>query len=293
MGTIAGVTEHDPRGPVNDSLDVVPVADIVQNAGGIACEFSDGGAWRAQGSDDFAFNLGWRGAAVFIIPNAAAAAGELAFRGACGDPNGGARSVCSSYFSSGGAVVNLVLSWNDRGATFTAIRDHIAAIVAAATITPGPIARALGTFDPPHDCASLISAESVSAILGAPGAVSDRAVEVEFAAESTYLTENIGCEWWVDDLPVAVEVLVFPGGGWAADLTLAGPASPAVELAGMRETDTASTHCVDVSQWGFWLCTVELVSDGTWIHATGNAESEQVATAAAVAAAEAVLEHRP
>lgn len=46
IGTIAGVTERDPRLVTNDVLDVVPIADIVRNAGGIACEFSDGGGWR-------------------------------------------------------------------------------------------------------------------------------------------------------------------------------------------------------------------------------------------------------
>jgi hypothetical protein len=238
-------------------------------------------------------NVGWRGAAIFVVPNAAAAAdADFTFRSACGDTATSIRSVCSNYFASGGAVINLVLSWNDRGPTFVAIRDHIAAVVAGAATTAGPVSRPPGTFEPPHDCDALIPAATASTILGAPGAAGGRATEVEFAAEATYLTENIGCEWWVDGQPLAVEVLVFPGGGWSAELTLPGLDTTPVELSGAREGDTSVKHCEDVSEWGFWLCTVEVVADGTWIHATGNANSEAEATAIGIGAAEATLAHR-
>jgi hypothetical protein len=292
MGTIAGVTERDPRGALNDSFDVVSVADIVRNAGGVACEFSDGGAWRDLHSEDFSLNEAWRGAAIFVVPNASAAAGDVSFASSCGDAATSIRSVCSSYFTSGGAVINLVLSWSDRGPTFIAIRDHIVDVVAHAATTPGPIPRAPGTFEPPHDCDSLIPLATASTILGAPGAAGDGAIELEFAAQATYATENIGCEWWVDGLPLAAEVLVFPGGAWAADLTLPELDSTAVDLAGARAGDTAVKHCEHVVAFDFWLCTVEVVADGTWIHATGNALSEAESTAIAIGASEAVLANR-
>jgi hypothetical protein len=293
MGTIAGVTERDPRGAFNDSLDVVSVADVVRNAGGIACEFSDGGSWRNWQSDDFSLNEGWRGAAIFVVPNAAAASdADFTYLSSCGDATTSIRSVCSNYFASGDTVINLVLSWNDRGPTFIAIRDHVLAVVAGAASTAGPISRPTGTFEPPHDCGTLIPLATASTILGAPGAAGGRATEVGLAAEATYLTENIGCEWWVDGQPLAVEVLVYPGGEWAAELTLPELDTTLVELAGARDGDTAVKHCEDVSEWGFWLCTIEVIADGTWIHATGNANSESEATAIGIRAAEATLAHR-
>ena len=292
IGTITGVTERDPRGALNDSFDGVSVADIVRNAGGIACEFSDGGAWRDLQSEDFSLNETWRGAAIFVIPNAAATAGDVSSLSSCGDAATSIRSVCSHYFTSGGAVINLVLSWNDTGPTFVAIRDHIIEVVARAATTAGPIPRAPGTLEPPHDCASLIPLATASTILGAPGAVGDSAIEVEFAAQATYATENIGCEWWVDGLPLAVEVLVFPGGAWAADLTLPDLDTRAVDVAGVLDGDTAVSHCEHVVEFDFWLCTVEVVADGTWIHATGNALSEAEATAIAIGASEAALANR-
>ncbi len=292
MGTIAGVSERDPRGAFNDSFDVVSVADAVRNAGGIACEFSDGGSWRNWQSESFSLNEGWRGAAIFVIPNAATADADFTFLSSCGGAATSIRSVCSNYFASGGAVINLVLSWNDRGPTFVAVRDHVSEVVAGAATTAGPIPRPPGTFEPPHDCGTLIPDAMASTILGAPGAAGGRATELEYAAEATYLTENIGCEWWVDGLPLAVEVLVFPGGGWSAELTLPGLDTQPVELASTREGDTAVKHCEHVLAWDFWLCTVEVVADGTWIHATGSAASETEATAIAIGAAEATLAHR-
>lgn len=292
MGTIAGVTERDPRGAVNDSLDVVPLADIVRNAGGVACEFSDGGAWRKWHGDVFGLNDAWHGAAIFVVPNAADLAGDFEFRSECSGAATSTHNMCSSYFASGGAVVNLVISWSDRAATFTAVRDYVLEVVAGATSTPGPVARPAGTFDPPHECASLIPTATMSTILGAPGGAGERAMELEFAAEATYLTENTGCEWWVDGEPLVVEVLVYPGGGWMAEGALPALHGTPLALAGAHDNDTAVQHCDEVTEWGFWLCTVEVVADGTWIHATGNAESEAAATAAAIAAAEATLANR-
>jgi hypothetical protein len=51
-------------------------------------------------------------------------------------------------------------------------------------------------------------------------------------------------------------------------------------------------HCTAVPEFGFTMCTVELVVDGTWVRAIGNTASEADSTAIAVAAAASVLRLR-
>lgn len=286
IGTIAGVPERDPRTASFDLFESVPVADVVRNAGGLACEFSDGGSWVTDTSEGRAINESWHGAAVYVVPNAAGAEATVSPISTCGDSSTNARfTVCSFHFTAGGAWVHIVVSTNDKRETIFAIRDFVTATVAAAASTPGPIERAPGTFAPPPDCAALIDAATV---LGASDITVNYAIELGSEAEASYYTENIGCEYFSESKAHVVEVLVYPGGAWAAELnlpTLVGSPVAFADLEGL-------VHCTAVPDWGFTMCTVEVVVDGTWVRAIGNTATEAESTAIAVAAATAVLLHR-
>lgn len=294
IGTIAGVTERDPRAVAAEMLDVVPLADIVRNAGGIACEFSDGGAWRVTTADGGSvLNTSWRGAAIFVVPNVGAAAESLIADSSCGDSNNSRSNVCQVDFAAGTSWVTVVSSsTGDRGTTFRAVRDHVKGIVAGATSQAGPIARAPGTFQPPRDCASLVPTAKVATVLGGSDVSSERSFQLQVAAEATFATENAGCDWWRDSGDSLAQVHVYPGGAWAAALTLPGLSATAVELDGIFDDDTALSHCTDVSAYDYWICTVEVVADGTWLRATGSGPDEATSTTIAVTMAEAVLSHR-
>ena len=292
IGMLRGVTERDPRGVSFDLFEKVPVADIVRNAGGIACEFSDGGLWRLPDDSGRELNESWHGAAIFVVPNAAVAEATVFPVDECGDSTTSARyTVCSWHFTAGGAWIHIVVSTNDRRETIFAVRDLVTATVAAAVSTPGPIPRPEGTFDPPHECSALMDAAAVGVALGATDITADRAIEIESEADASYFTENTGCLWYVDSLPHALEVLVYPGGAWAASLSLPSLGASPVTLAGLGE-GTAASHCTAVPQWGYAMCTVEVVVAGTWFRAIGTAETEADAATIAIAAAEAVLRHR-
>lgn len=297
IGTIAGVTERDPRGAVAEMLDVVSLADIVRNAGGVACEFSDGGEWRVTNADGgYPLNTSWRGAAIFIVPNVAAAAESLISDSSCGDSTNSSSNVCQVDFAAGTSWVTVVSSSSDRGTTFRAVRDHVKGIVEGAASQAGPIAREPGTFQPPRDCASLVPTAKVAALLGGSDVSAGRSVQLHVAAEATFVTENTGCDWWRDSGDSLAQVHVYPGGAWAAALTLSGLSATAVELDGIldndNDNDTALSHCTDVSAEDFWICTAEVVVDGTWLRATGIGPDEATSTTIAVAMAEAVLSHR-
>lgn len=293
IGTIAGVTERDPRGAVAEMLDVVSLADIVRNAGGVACEFSDGGEWRVTNADGgYPLNTSWRGAAIFIVPNVAAAAESLISDSSCGDLTNSSSNVCQVDFAAGTSWVTVVSSSSDRGTTFRAVRDHVKGIVEGAASQAGPIAREPGTFQPPRDCASLVPTAKVAALLGGSDVSADRSIQLQVAAEATFVTENTGCDWWRDTGDSLAQVHVYPGGAWAAALTLSGLSATAVELDGILDNDTALSHCTDVSAEDFWICTAEVVVDGTWLRATGIGPDEATSTTIAVALAEAVLSHR-
>lgn len=291
IGTIAGVAEREPSAVVAEILDVVPLADIVRNAGGLACEFSDGGAWRAATADGSQeFNTKWRGAAIFVVPNVGAAAGDLVADSECGDPIGTLFSVCQVDFAAGGAWVTVVSSTNDKGQTFRAVRDHVKAIVGAATSRPGPITRAEGTFEPPRDCASLVPTPDVAAVLGGSDLTIERPIQLQVAAEATFTTENTGCEWYRDNGDSIAQLQVLPGGGWAADHTLSHLTVQPVVLGGLSEG--AVSHCTEVAAYDYWVCAVEVVIDGTWLRGIGVGPTEAKSTAIAVALAEGALAHR-
>lgn len=293
IGTIAGVPERDPGPVVAESLDVVPLADIVRNAGGIACEFSDGGLWRApNGEGSQALNTAWRGAAIFVVPNVGSAADELIDDSACGDPIGSKFSVCEVSFAAGTSWVTVVSSTNDRGETYRAVRDATKAIVEQATVTAGPIVRPEGTFDPPRSCESLVPSAQVAGVLGGSNVTVERTIQLEVAAEATFVTEHTGCTWYRANGDSLASVLVYPGGGWAAERTLAKLDATPVALDGLRDGDMAMSHCIDVSAYDFWICTVEVVVDGTWVRGVGSAPDEATSTTIAVAVAEATLSHR-
>jgi len=293
IGTIAGVTERDPRGVVAENVDVVALADIVRTAGGIACEFSDGGAWRVTNAEGgYALNTAWRGAAIFIVPNVGAASDDLLGDGACGEPVNNRTSLCLRDFMVGSSWVTVVSSTNDRRATISAVFTLVESIVAGATSKAGPIVHARGTFQPPRDCALLVPTAEVASLLGGSDVVVDRPIQLNVAAEATFVTENIGCQWYRDTGDSAAQVQVFPGGGWAADLTLSGLDTTPIELVGLRDGDRALSHCTDVSAYGFSICTVEMVVDGTWVRGIGSGPDQAISTEIAVAVAESALTHR-
>jgi hypothetical protein len=290
IGTIAGVTERDPRGVAAEMLDVVPLADVVRNAGGLACEFSDGGAWQVQDADAVSYNVAWRGAAIFVVPNVGAQAEELVSDSQCGDPIGNLFSVCQVDFAAGGSWVTVVSSTNDKGETFRAVRDEVKVIVGASSSNPGPIVRPEGTFEPPRDCDSLVPLSTASAILGGSQVAASRPFFLHIAAEATLLTENIGCEWLSSDS--LAQAQVYPGGAWAAEDTLEAINGTSVSLDGLRDGEQALSHCVDESAYGYWICTVEVVVDGTWLRGIGNSPTEATSSAIAAAVAESMLAGR-
>ena len=294
IGTIAGVTERDPRGVAAEMLDVVPLADIVRNAGGLACEFSDGGRWRTPTADGGSvLNTSWRGAAIFVVPNVGAAAESLIANSSCGDSNNIRSNVCQVDFAAGTSWVTVVSSsTGDRGTTFRAVRDHVKGIVAGATSQAGPIARAPGIFQPPRDCASLVPVATIASLLGGSDVSTARSFQLQVAAEATFATENIGCDWWRDTGDRLAQIHVYPGGAWAATLTLPTLGAKPIEFAGLRDDDLALSHCTDVSAYDYWICTVEVVVDGTWVRATGSGPDEATSTTLASALAEAILTAR-
>jgi len=293
IGTIAGVTERDPRGVLAENVDVVAFADVVRTAGGIACEFSDGGAWRVIDAEGgYALNTAWRGAAIFIVPNVGPTADNLLGDGACGEPVNNRTSLCLRDFMVGSSWVTVVSSTNDRRATISAVFTLVKSIVAGSTSRAGPIVRAPGTFQPPRDCALLVPTTEIASLLGGSDVVVDRPIQQQVAAEATFLTENIGCQWYRDNGDSSAQVQVFPGGGWAADLTLSGLATTPIELVGLRDGDRALSHCTDVSAYGFSICTVEMVVDGTWVRGIGSGPDQATTIAIAVAVAESTLAQR-
>ncbi len=292
LGTIAGVTARDPRGVVAESLDVVPLADIVRNAGGIACEFSDGGAWRVlDQSGGYPLNTAWRGAAIFVVPRVGSAATELVADSTCTAITG-RTGLCIVDFVVGSSWVTVVSPTSNVEKTFQLVRAYVTDVVSAAALRDGPLERASGTFQPPRECASLVPTPTVATVLGGADVIVDTPYQLNVAAEATFFTENTGCQWYRESGDRAGDVHVYPGGAWAADLTLPTLTATEVELNGLREGDRAVSRCTDVSEFGFWICRVEVVVDGTWIRAIGSGPGELVSTEIAVALAEATLTHR-
>ncbi len=293
IGTIAGVTERDPRGVVAENVDVVALADIVRTAGGIACEFSDGGPWRVTNAEGgYVLNTAWRGAAIFIVPNVGAAGDNLFTGSTCSEGVSRGSNVCQVDFVVGNSWVTIVSLTSNSERTFRLVREYVSGIVAGSTSRAGPIVRAPGTFQPPRDCALLVPTTEIASLLGGTDVVVDRPIQLNVAAEATFLTENIGCQWYRDNGDSSAQVHVFPGGGWAADLTLSGLATTPIELVGMRAGDRALSHCTDVSVYGFSICTVEMVVDGTWVRGIGSGPDQATTIAIAVAVAESTLAQR-
>ncbi len=293
IGTLAGVTERDARAALADLSDVVPLADIVRNAGGVACEFSDGGSWLVTGTTTLPFNESWRGAAIYVLPNAASVLPDLSYGSLCGDSSTNTTyTVCEREVAVGSSWVKIVSSSNDRGTTLDAVRDFVVGVVSAATARPGPIERPEGTYIPDRDCETLAASATMAAQLGVASVVVDRAVETDPMSEATYLTEHVGCAWYDENSSDLLEAIVYPGGAWAAELTLPGIASSPLELDGLGGTDSAVTHCTPVPQYDYVMCWAEVVTDGSWIRAFGDAADESTALARAVAVAQAVLTAR-
>lgn len=293
IGTIAGVTERDPRGVLAENVDVVAFADVVRTAGGIACEFSDGGAWRVIDAEGgYALNTAWRGAAIFIVPNVGPTADNLFTGSTCSEGVSRGSNVCQVDFVVGNSWVTIVSLTSNSEKTFRLVREYVSGIVAGSTSRAGPIVRAPGTFQPPRDCALLVPTVEVASLLGGSDVVVDRPMWLMVAAEATFLTENIGCQWYRDNGDSSAQVQVFPGGGWAADLTLSGLATTPIELVGLREGDRALSHCSDFSAYGYWICTVEAVVDGTWVRGIGDGPDQATTLAIAVAVAESTLAQR-
>ena len=294
IGTIAGVPKREPGPVIAESLDVVALADIVVNAGGIACEFSDGGLWRAPDGGGQQFNTAWRGVAIFVVPNVgnAPAVDELSTAGVCGELVNGKRSVCEANFVAGTSWVTVVSSTNDRGQTHIDARDATRAIVEQATVAAGPVVRPVGTFDPPRSCEALVPTPQVAAMLGGSDLTVERTIQLEVASEATFLTEHTGCTWYRDNGDTLAHVLVYPGGGWAAERTVARIDTTPVTIEGLRDGDWAVLDCVEISAYDFWICNVEMVVGGTWVRGIGSGPDEAGSTTVAVAVAEAVLSHR-
>lgn len=293
IGTLGGVTERDPRGVAAETLDVVPLADIVRNAGGIACEFSDGGAWRVQKADSFSLNESWHGAAIFIVPNVGTGTEELVSDSQCGDQLSGNRfSLCQADFAVGNSWVTVVSSTSDKGQTYRDVRDYVEDIVARAPSTQGPVARADGTFRPPRDCEALVPAAALATLLGGSNIVSDRSIQLHVAAEATFLTENTGCDWFRDGSANYAQGYVYPGGAWAADYALSKLDATPIEVAGLHDGDIALAHCTEVSEYDCWICVIDVVTDGTWLRGTGVGVDEATTTAIATAVVESILSHR-
>lgn len=293
IGTIAGVTKRDPRSVPADNIDPVPLADVVVNAGGLACEFSDGGSWRTHVGDSFKLNEKWRGAAIFVVPNGKAAAARYTPDSYCGEGSTNvAITVCILDFIAGNAWVTVVISTNDKRQTLKAVKALVTSVVEKAAATAGPITRAPGTFLPPNDCETLISPTDMTAILGGPSASAEKALEISLVATTTYYTENVGCEWYTESQNDFFEAVIYPGGGWAADYTLSRLDAEAVTLAGAHDDDVAVVHCDEFAKYDFFVCAVEVIADGTWIRTIGDATTSARATELAVTSAEAILKLR-
>jgi len=294
IGTIAGVTERDPRGVIAEYGQSVPLADIVRTAGGLACEFSDGGPWRVINAEGgYALNTAWRGAAIFIVPNVGAAGDDLLGAGGCGEPVNNRTSLCLVDFMVGSSWVTLVSSTNDRRATISAVSKLVKGIVAGSTSRAGPIVRGPGTFQPPRDCTTLVPTAKVATLLGGSDIIVDRSLQHHMLAEATFLTENIGCAWYRENTDAYnyATLHIYPGGAWATDLTLSAIATTPLDLGGLRDRDVAVSHCTD-SGYGYWTCFVEAVVDGTWLRGIGSGPDQAISTEIAVAVTESALTHR-
>jgi hypothetical protein len=132
----------------------------------------------------------------------------------------------------------------------------------------------------------------MAAQLGVAEVAVDRAVETEPLSEATYLTEHVGCQWYNENSSDLLEAIVYPGGAWAAELTVPGIPSSPVALSGLGDGDSAVSHCTPVPQYSYVMCWVEVVTDGSWIRTFGDASDEATALARAVAVADAVLTAR-
>lgn len=268
IGTIAGVTERDPGAAWWDTLDTVSLADVIGNVGGLSCEFSDGGSWWIDGQG---LNESWRGAAVFVVP------GGGSHFSADRSPECGATSsntfvvICKWSFAVGATAVTIVVSTNDRGTTQVRVREHVTSIISAASVK-GLVERKPGTFIPPRACAELITPSAAEAIVGPAVIVTDPGFAVQQAAEATFFTGNIGCNWTSEPTSDSISALILPGGAWAAPADL-------------------SDHCTNVAQYGYWLCWSEAVVDGTWLHVRGNGLSEADAQRIADAGMALIVAH--
>ena len=137
-----------------------------------------------------------------------------------------------------------------------------------------------------------MSTTAIASLLGGSDVIFERLIQLNVAAEATFVTENIGCEWFRDTGDSLAQVQVYPGGGWAAEMTLTSLNATPVKVARLRDGDVALTHCSDVSLYEFWICTLEVVANGTWLRAIGSAPDEAAATAISITLAEAALSLR-
>lgn len=226
------------------------------------------------------------------MPNVGAAADDLILDSSCGEPIGTRSSVCMVDLMAGSSWLTVVSSTNDRGETFRAVRDHAKAIVEQAISRPGPIARAPETFEPPRDCAALIPATTIASLLGGSDVTVELPYPLALVTQATFVTENTACQWYRDGGDRAAELHVYPGGAWAAELTLPTLDADEVALEGLLEGERALSSCYDVSAYGFWFCSVNVAADGTWVRGIGTASDAATATAIGVAIVEATLAHR-
>lgn len=272
----------------------IPLEDIVRNAGGVACEWSQGGTWYVKSGNSFELDASWYGAAVFVIPGGRAAKDAVYLDRSCGDDSWKSHgTTCADGKIVGDAFVHDVVGTHDRYDTIGAVGRATEAAVSAARVAAGPIARPAGTFAPPRACLELVPRDVAEDVVGEKLDYADVTSTTQDAATATFYTEHIGCWYNGRTSKTFFEVRVYPGGGWMAEDRLASWDGEAVEVDGMRDGDRAIEHCFrwpdgDKETW----CTLGLLVDGSWATVKVSALKKDAASAGARTIAAALLAHR-
>lgn len=286
IGTLAGVTAREATDWKPTPFSRVTPVPVVANAGGLACEFSDGGHWYDR-KQQWAMNLAWRGLSIYLLPGTASSSAESDHTG-CGKGSGRSYMTVCSFITTGGPnSVYVVIAVNDRhNKTYQRVYDEIVRVARAAT--PRPIERPERTFVPPQDCTALISPDAARPIFG--GKVhADTMYEYSAPAyQAVAGGAQAGCEYWRDDLGGAV-VQVLPGGAWAMDAAFDATKWEAVEVAGAPGHLSCEK---EGSAQGNLNCMLELAVDGTWIEISAMMPKPSKGREVVTGLAELVLAHR-
>lgn len=287
IGTLAGVAPREAPDWMEAHFSRISPLTVVANAGGLACEFSDGGHWYDRGQA-FALNVGWRGLSIYLVPGDVDEDAQ-SWETGCGDGTGRSyMTVCSFLTNAGPNSVYVVVAVNDRhSGTYQGVFDEVVRVASAAI--PRAVERPARTFAPPLDCAALVSTDAAAAAFGSGPVFVDTIMPNDAPTlQAVAGGVQAGCDYWVDWLGSAT-VQVLPGGAWAMDARLAGVAWEAVEVAGLP----AAIACEPPgAAEGNLNCLLELAVDGSWVEVSALLPTPGQARAAALGMAELVLAHR-